>query len=174
STETRTAPSTLGAHSPDDLEPRHLFIEAARRLPAFVSWPGATMRTGDLSFTRPSARPPGAVRRAMTEKERVRERFRAAVFRRAGHRCQGPGCSFRSREATSGHDLDAHHITDRREMPHGGYVADNGIALCPTCHERAEVFHSTGTAVEGWHPDDLYRVIGSSREQAETASAKLR
>lgn len=105
----------------------------------------------------------------MTEKERVRERFRAAVFQRAGHRCQGPGCSARAPAVV----LDAHHVTDRRELPAGGYVPENGIALCPPCHERAEVFHATGAAVEGWHPDDLYRVIGSSRERAEAASQRL-
>ena len=110
----------------------------------------------------------------MTEKERVRERFREAVFRRANYRCQGPGCGFACTRATAAEHLDAHHVTDRREMPAGGYVADNGIALCATCHEKAEVFHATGTALPGWSPEDLYTVIGSSRAQAEAASRRLR
>ena len=55
--------------------------------------------------------------------------------------------------------LDAHHITDRNLMPNGGYTLANGISLCPPCHEKAEVFHSTGTALPGFSPDDLYRII---------------
>ncbi|MCA9662995.1 MAG: HNH endonuclease, partial [Myxococcales bacterium] len=67
----------------------------------------------------------------------------------------------------------AHHITDRNAMPNGGYVAENGIALCPACHEKAERFHATGHALAGFHPDDLYRIVGSSREKAERASRRL-
>jgi hypothetical protein len=67
-------------------------------------------------------------------------------------------------------ELDAHHITDRNLMPHGGYVAENGISLCAGCHQLAEVYHSTGIAAEGFHPDDLYRIIGSSLEKATDAS----
>jgi hypothetical protein len=26
-------------------------------------------------------------------------------------------------------------------MPNGGYVAENGIALCDTCHASAEAYH---------------------------------
>ena len=59
-------------------------------------------------------------------------------------------------------------------MPNGGYVKENGISLCPTCHEKAEVFHSTGTALPGWAPEDLYRLIGSSYEQAVKASERLK
>lgn len=68
---------------------------------------------------------------------------------------------------------DAHHITDRALMPNGGYVQENGITLCPECHRKAETFHETGTALPGWSPDDLYRKVGSSREEAETASKRL-
>lgn len=70
--------------------------------------------------------------------------------------------------------LDAHHITDRTLMPNGGYVKENGISLCPGCHEKAEVFHSTGTALPGWSPDDLYEVIGSSYSLAHAASERLK
>ena len=59
-------------------------------------------------------------------------------------------------------------------MPNGGYVKENGISLCPSCHEKAEVFHSTGSALPGWSPDDLYARIGSSRELAEAASRRLK
>jgi hypothetical protein len=70
-------------------------------------------------------------------------------------------------------ELDAHHVTDRSLMPNGGYVKENGISLCPECHIKAEVFHSTGTAVEGYSPEDLYKKINSSYEKAVEASSKL-
>jgi hypothetical protein len=58
-------------------------------------------------------------------------------------------------------------------MPNGGYVKENGISLCPDCHQKAEVYHSTGTALEGFAPDDLYKKINSSYEKAVEASNKL-
>lgn len=58
-------------------------------------------------------------------------------------------------------------------MPGGGYVKENGISLCPECHEKAEIFHSTGKAFPGYAPEDLYRKIGSSETKARTASEKL-
>ncbi|HRI09626.1 MAG TPA: HNH endonuclease signature motif containing protein [Nannocystaceae bacterium] len=107
------------------------------------------------------------------QKKAIRAAFRAAVFARARYRCEGPGCAFESSPERANADLDAHHITDRNEMPGGGYVAENGIALCPSCHEKAERFHATGTALPGFHPDELYRIIASSREKAERASRRL-
>jgi hypothetical protein len=65
--------------------------------------------------------------------------------------------------------MDAHHITDRNEMPNGGYVLENGITLCQEkCHQKAERFHATcGKEWEtGMHPNDLYELIGSSYEMA--------
>ena len=59
-------------------------------------------------------------------------------------------------------------------MPNGGYVKENGISLCPGCHEKAEVFHETGTALPGWAPDDLYRKIGSNHASAVRAAEKLK
>ena len=108
----------------------------------------------------------------LNQKKLIRAAFRDAVFKRAGYRCQGVGCSFRSTPEKAAEDLDAHHITDRTEMPNGGYVPENGISLCPACHEKAEHFHSTGDALSGWCPDDLYQVIGSSLEKARRASEK--
>jgi len=106
-----------------------------------------------------------------SEKKLIRQRFRDTVFDRDGHRCKGCGWSlFREGEV----ELDAHHITDRNQMPNGGYVKENGISLCPTCHEKAEVFHSTGTALPGWAPEDLYKMIGSSYEQAVLAAKRLK
>jgi len=73
-----------------------------------------------------------------------------------------------------GEGLDAHHITDRGDMPNGGYVKENGIALCENCHIKAEEFHSTGTSHPGYSPEDLYRVIGSSHIAAVNASERLK
>ena len=92
----------------------------------------------------------------MTKKQ-IRAAFRKAVFERDQYRCAKCGAS---------DELDAHHITDRSEMPDGGYVVENGISLCKDCHWKAEQFHATGSAVKGYAPDNLYRIIGSSREQA--------
>jgi hypothetical protein len=58
-------------------------------------------------------------------------------------------------------------------MPNGGYVPENGIALCATCHELAEQFHNTGIPVSGYDPATLYKVIGSSYELAVKASNRL-
>lgn len=100
-------------------------------------------------------------------KELIREIFRENVFKRDGNAC---------RICKSKFDLDAHHITDRHEMPNGGYVVENGITLCPKHHMDAEKFHmSNGEAwAYGMHPDDLYKLIGSSKEQAIEASFFIR
>lgn len=105
-----------------------------------------------------------------SEKKRARQEFRDAVFDRDRNKCRCCGWSiFRD-----GLQLDAHHITDRNLMPNGGYARENGISLCPSCHEKAEVFHSTGTALPGWSPEDLYVKIGSSYETAVRASERLK
>ena len=100
-----------------------------------------------------------------SQKKLVRQKFRDATFSRDGNKCRVCGCSDKP--------LDAHHIIDRNEMPNGGYVKENGISLCPPCHEKAEVFHSTGTALDNFSPKDLYDMIGSSEEKARAASEKI-
>ena len=105
-----------------------------------------------------------------SEKKLVRERFRNEVFDRDSNKCRVCGWSLQTNEV----HLDAHHITDRSLMPNGGYVKENGISLCPACHERAEEFHSTGTARPGFAPEDLYGLIGSSYERALRASERLK
>lgn len=106
------------------------------------------------------------------EKQMVRAYFRDACYKRDGFRCAK--CGMKSSKDKAQEQLDAHHITDRNLMPNGGYVKENGISLCPECHEKAEVFHSTGTPVEGYSPDDLYKVINSSLEKAIEASERLK
>lgn len=101
------------------------------------------------------------------KKQQVRQDFRDAVFDRDGHKCVFCGHSS---------DLDAHHITDRKEMPNGGYVPENGITLCPVHHEDAEKFHISGGKEwkPGMHPDDLYGMILSSHKLAIEKSLKLK
>lgn len=100
-------------------------------------------------------------------KKIIREKFRNAVFSRDGHKCVFCDCT---------DNLDAHHITDRNLLPNGGYVKENGITLCPFHHETAEHFHSSKGEywAVGFLPEDLYKVIGSSYEQALAASERLK
>lgn len=95
----------------------------------------------------------------MSGKKERRERFRRLVQKR-------DGCC---RKCGATESLEIHHITDRHEMPNGGYVPENGIALCPACHRKAERFHETGVAEEGFRPADLYEDIGFSRDEAMAA-----
>ena len=105
------------------------------------------------------------------EKKAIRKMFRDACYKRDGFRCAM--CGLKSSKDKAEEELDAHHITDRKIMPNGGYVKENGISLCAECHEKAEVFHSTGTAHPGFAPEDLYKKINSTYEKAVEASEKL-
>lgn len=131
-----------------------------------------------------------------TRKQEVRKRFRDAVFKRDGYRCVM--CGFASSPERAEHELDAHHITSRKKMPNGGYVAQNGITLCdPTksggklvegCHYKAEErlrteweWENLGKPLadfEGiyseFSPSELYRKIGSSYARAVQASEYLK
>lgn len=103
----------------------------------------------------------------MKQKQLVRLKFRETVFARDNHTCKF--CTVKE-------NLDAHHITDRNEMPNGGYVKENGITLCEIHHMQAEQFHISGGTqwVEGMHPNDLYKVIDSSYDKAYKASERLK
>lgn len=103
------------------------------------------------------------------KKKQTRDAFRTAVFKRDGNKCRICG------KPNSEEDpLDAHHISDRNLMPNGGYVQENGIALCGEHHKLAEVFHSTGEAAPGFSPEDLYKKIGSDYARARAASERLK
>ena len=95
-----------------------------------------------------------------------RKQFRESVFSRDNYKCKVCG---------STDELDAHHITDRHEMPNGGYVESNGITLCPKHHMNAESFHINNKTKwdDGFHPNDLYILIGSSYDIAYKNSLKL-
>jgi len=105
------------------------------------------------------------------QKKQVRSLFRDSCYKRDGYRCAM--CAYKSSAEHAQEELDAHHITDRNLMPNGGYVRENGISLCPECHIKAEVYHSTGVAHPGYAPEDLYKAIKSTLEKAIEASEKL-
>jgi len=102
----------------------------------------------------------------MKKKQIIRSNFRNAVFSRDKHKCTF--CDVTE-------NLDAHHITDRNEMPNGGYVAENGISLCEKHHIDAEKFHITKGKqwVDGMHPNDLYNRINSTYNLAKIKSKSL-
>lgn len=104
-------------------------------------------------------------------KKAIRKAFRDACYKRDSFKCVM--CKFKSSTDKAEQELDAHHITDRNELPNGGYVKENGISLCADCHIKAEEFHSTGIAHPGYSIDDLYKAIGSNLEKAIEASNKL-
>lgn len=106
------------------------------------------------------------------EKKLIRQAFRDACYKRDGYKCAM--CSFKSSKDKVEEELDAHHVTDRNELPNGGYVKENGISLCEECHKKAEEFHSTGVAHPGYSPEDLYNKINSNLEKATEASKKLK
>ena len=95
-----------------------------------------------------------------------RKEFNEAVFNRDNHVCKVCG---------AGGKLDAHHITDRHDLPNGGYVESNGISLCEPCHIKAGEHHITNgkSWPKGFHPEDLYEMIDSSYEQAWKDSEAL-
>lgn len=70
----------------------------------------------------------------MKNKKQIRENFRNDVFKRDKYKCVFCDCV---------ENLDAHHITDRNEMPNGGYTKYNGITVCSEHHLLCEKFHMT-------------------------------
>ena len=102
------------------------------------------------------------------KKKEIRKKFRASVFSRDNYTCMM--CNFCPDDRSI---LDAHHITDRKEMPNGGYVIENGITLCSSCHVFAEEFHSLGVAYPKYSVENLYEMINSSYEKAVKASKLL-
>ena len=101
------------------------------------------------------------------KKKQIRENFRNEVFKRDKNKCRKCG--------KENCRLDAHHITDRNEIPNGGYVKENGISLCDECHVKAEVWHLSGNLEyeEGFHPNDLYDLICSNYALALLKSIEL-
>jgi hypothetical protein len=122
----------------------------------------------------------------VSKKKDIRAKFRNSVLERDGNGCRWCGIEGGAVVDIGDGDpktvfLSAHHITDRNEMPNGGYVKENGITLCDDndgysgCHMKAELFHiSEGTeCTPNMHPNDLYELIGSSKELAIEKSKRL-
>jgi len=103
-------------------------------------------------------------------KKQIREKFSRECGHRDKYRCAVPTC----KSMICDH-YDTHHITNRNLMPNSGYTKSNGITLCYDCHWKAEKFHRTEGKEweEGFHPDDLYKIIGSSYEKAREDSERL-
>lgn len=109
----------------------------------------------------------------MFSKKEIRNTFRSTCLKRDKMKCRT--CNKKASSTEEALKIfDVHHITDRHEMPNGGYVLENGITLCHDCHMKAEAFHSTGIAVTGFSIDDLYKIIGSTLEKAQIASQKIK
>jgi hypothetical protein len=79
-------------------------------------------------------------------------------------------CSLKADKSDPEATLDAHHITNRNELPNGGYVKENGASLCKVgknCHLKAE------NCEPGYEAETLYNKIRSSHAQALKASEEL-
>lgn len=105
-------------------------------------------------------------------KKMVRSKFRKDVLERDRFKCRV--CGVPGTDET----LDPHHITDRNDMPNGGYVKENGISLCKAeggCHEKAEACLNGVRDREDpvYGPKALYALIGSSHDKAIRASNEL-
>lgn len=103
------------------------------------------------------------------KKKSVRKDFRDSVFKRDNYSCKI--CGYKpNRTEIIENCLDAHHITDRHDMPFGGYVLENGITLCKiskNCHLKAE------NRETGYEPETLYKLIRSSLNKAIEQSNKV-
>jgi predicted restriction endonuclease len=112
--------------------------------------------------------------KVMSKKE-IRDAFRNSVFKRDNYTCKV--CGTKSTPLSATVVFDSHHITDRTEIVNGGYVMENGITVCKKdCHFLVELFHiNNGDSwSDGLHPDDLYKLINSSKELAIEKSNKHR
>lgn len=121
----------------------------------------------------------------MSNKQQIRQNFRNAVFKRDQYTCKICGKKGFDRQGGDLHlkyhknvrdlvALDSHHIRNRTEMPHGGYVPENGITLCDNgCHIKAEEYLKIGSGEQVFSPEYLYDLIDSNHEEAIEASKKL-
>ena len=113
-------------------------------------------------------------------KKEIREKFKREVFKRDNYTCKVCKKVYGIENSNL---LDAHHIVDRSEIISGGYVKENGITVCKepllsfetSCHMKCEKYHisSGNECEEGLHPDDLYKLIKSSKDLAIEKSKLL-
>lgn len=100
--------------------------------------------------------------KTMSDKKKIRSKFREAVFTRDKNKCRICG--------RSDVKLDAHHIVPRDFLKDGGYFLDNGITLCDSddknsCHIKAEDYYSSGSCEKGFSPRELAELVNSSIEK---------
>ncbi len=103
-----------------------------------------------------------------------RDKYRCVCCGKCGKDRQGGEEHKRFHKDLNPVNLDAHHITDRNEIIDGGYVKENGITVCDSCHLLAEIYHQTGEPHPGFAPNDLYKLINSSYEEAVKVIERLR
>ncbi len=96
--------------------------------------------------------------------KRWRKQFNTDCLERDGNKCVF---------CDETQELDVHHITDRHDIPNGGYVKKNGITVCGEHHLCCEEFHMNGECKPEFHPDELYIKIGSSFNGAYIDSENL-
>jgi len=98
----------------------------------------------------------------------LRKEFREGVYARD---CGCVVCGEKGLDT----EYDAHHITNRKEMPADGYVLENGIMLCEDCHIIAEdtYFCRKANYNVDYLPDRLYQYINSSYDIALNACSLL-
>ncbi len=110
-------------------------------------------------------------------KKSIRNKFRESVLERDNYKCKMCG--------DTNSKLDAHHITNRNEMPNGGYVLENGISLCDKpngCHVKAEMYNMSNEPFDRnlnhykyqeYSPENLYKLINSNYKLAYKKSEML-
>lgn len=89
--------------------------------------------------------------------KRWRRKFNEDCLDRDGYKCVF--C-----DETEG--LNVHHITDRHEMPNGGYHTTNGITVCEEHHLECEKYHMEEPCEDQYLPDSLYKKLGTTSEEA--------
>ena len=101
------------------------------------------------------------------DKKSIRAAFRDQCITRSKGKCEVCG------KKPGSEGLEVHHITNRKEMPAGGYVAANGIAICSSCHIKAEDTYFHRKMWPGYTRDELYMRIASSYAQAYRAAESI-
>lgn len=106
----------------------------------------------------------------MTTKKLIRKKFRDYVFKRDNFKCVL--CKmYNETNCYEDKTLDAHHITPREEIQNGGYIKENGISLCKMHHILAESAIKNNLQ-NRYSPEELYKLIQSSKESAHEKSQK--
>lgn len=96
-----------------------------------------------------------------------RDKFRTIVFKRDNYTCK----ICKQKRADFLRFLFPHRIMTDFILPKYGYVKENGISLCPKCHDNAtSCVDIGGKQIQGFSPDELYQQIQSSYDLALKSS----